>query len=81
MRLPAGVQRARASRGSALAGHLRVGLASGLMLLCTSGEGAAGTYPAFEPRSISPRDAKRWRGVERRSTPEARARSLAPLPI
>jgi hypothetical protein len=27
--------------------HSPVGLASGLMLLSTSGEGAAGTYPAF----------------------------------
>jgi hypothetical protein len=78
VRLPAGIQRARASRASALAGRLRVGLASRLMLLSTSGEGAAGTYPAFEPRSISPRDAKRWRGVERRSAPGARA---GPLPI
>jgi len=60
--------------------RLRVGLASGLTLLSTPGQGTAGAYPAFaETRSILPRACKRWRIQERHSAPRARGCSLAPL--
>jgi hypothetical protein len=61
--------------------HSPVGLASGLMLLSTSGEGAAGNYPAF---AATIHLASGLQALARRATPlcARSTRSLAgPLPI